>query len=108
MTELFKKFIIEDSDEDGLYMVVAKCTYHKELAYDTSRVIGGGHWEFDLDKKEITLYGTSDDFGPCKFEDMEKCVRESKVFSSYIMNINLAEKFRFRYFDNNTYTYLDD
>jgi len=95
--DLFKKFVIEDGPEDGMYMVVAKCTYHKQLAFNIDNIKGGGMWEANDEYKQITLFGTSDQFGDCSLIDIMECVNNGKVFSSYTLSNNLLENFSFKY-----------
>ena len=42
----FPKFIIETDDEIGDCLIIAKCTYHHELAIDKTKVKGGGVVDF--------------------------------------------------------------
>ena len=93
MSDVFQKFIIENDPEDGLYMVLAKCTFHKQLAHNTENVLGGGSWE--LFENEITLFGQSHDFGPCDLEDLKYVVQNQKVFTSSTLIRNLSDKFTF-------------
>ncbi len=93
--DVFPKFIIETDGQGEDYLVVAKCTYHKQLAFDPTKVKGGGWWA--LDKDIFTLFGESHDFGKAKIENIKDCVRNKRVFSSYHMYRNLSEKFKFQY-----------
>lgn len=93
MDNVFQKFIIENDPEDGMYMVVAKCTFHKQLAHNTENILGGGSWErFD---NEIILFGQSHDFGPCDIEDIKYVIKNKKVFTSSILDCNITDKFNF-------------
>lgn len=40
--DIFPKFIIETDDELGDCLIISKCTYHKELVTDHTKVKGGG------------------------------------------------------------------
>lgn len=75
---VYQKFIIETDDIIGDCLIIAKCTYHKQLATDISKVKGGGMWT----KKDstITLFGESHDFGKANIEDIQKCIDEDKVY----------------------------
>ena len=47
-------------------IILGRVSYHKELIPDKpdySQICGGGMFEIDNDKKSITLYGYSSDFG---------------------------------------------
>lgn len=94
--DVFPKFIIE-TDESGDYLVIAKCTYHKQLAYDISKVKGGGWWSMKDDT--FTLFGDSHDFGRAKLEDIEECIKKGRVYSSYLQTRSLAKDFKFKYRD---------
>jgi len=64
--DVFPKFIIEADDELGDLLIIGKCTYHKQLASDISKIKGGGWWRMDKDKGEMVLNGDSHDFGRAK------------------------------------------
>ena len=97
MSDVFQKFIIENDPEDGLYMVLAKCTFHKQLAHNTENVLGGGSWKkFD---NEILLFGQSHDFGPCDLEDLKYVVQNQKVFSHAYSKRDLSSKYDFTWQD---------
>lgn len=97
MNDVFPKFIIETDEQEGDCLIVAKCTYHKQLATDISKVKGGGWWTLDRDNSIFTLYGDSQDFGIAKIEDIASCVRSKKVFSNASLLHNLTENFKFQY-----------
>jgi hypothetical protein len=97
--DVFPKFIIETDDQEGDCLILAKCTYHKQLATDISKVKGGGWWTLDRDNSIFTLYGDSHDFGEAKIEDIAKCVQNKKVFSSSALNRNFTDNFKFQYKD---------
>ena len=80
--DVFPKFIIETDDELGDCLIIAKCTYHKELVTDKTKVKGGGWWSRDNDTNTFTLYGDSGDFGRAIFEDIKKCVQSENVYNS--------------------------
>lgn len=86
MTDVFPKFIVEGNE-----LIIGKCTYHKQLATDTTQVKGGGWWKWNKEKKEITLYGESDDFGAAKVEDIKSCIEAGTVFLSYSGGRNVAD-----------------
>jgi hypothetical protein len=99
MTDVYPKFIIETDPEDGDCLIIGKCTYHKELAYDTTQVKGGGLWSLTEDRKVFTLSGYSYDFGPAKLEQVWDCIVRSKVFTSYTKGNNISSKFVFKFID---------
>jgi hypothetical protein len=79
MYDVFPKFIVE-----GNNLIIGKCTFHKQLATDPKKVKGGGLWKWDQEKKEITLYGKSEDYGRVKTADIKRCIKSENVFFSYI------------------------
>jgi hypothetical protein len=95
--DIFRKFIIETDDQEGDCLIVAKCTYHKQLATDITKVKGGGWWILDEDDLIFTLSGDSHDFGRAKIEDIASCVQRKKVFSDATLLINLTSNFKFQY-----------
>lgn len=98
--DVFRKFIIEQDEKEGDYIVVAKCTFHKELAYDKSKVKSGGEWTLDMVNKTFTLFGSSHDFGKAEFEDIANCVKNKRVFSSFTQHRCLTDEFKFKYKDD--------
>lgn len=95
--DVFPKFIIETHREYGDILILRKCTYHKQLATDLSKVKGGGLWTLDHEKSIFTLSGASHDFGPAKIEDIASCVQRKKVFSSPTLTRNFTDNFKFQY-----------
>ena len=71
----FPKFIVEDD-----CLILAKCTYHKQLARDKENVVGGGWFEYDSENNVFILSKTSGDFGKAKFEDIKKCIDLGNMF----------------------------
>ena len=55
--DVFPKFIIETDGQEGDCLIVAKCTYHKQLATDIKKVKGGGWWTLDKENSIFTLHG---------------------------------------------------
>lgn len=95
--DVFQKFIIETDIEEGDCIILAKCTFHKQLATDIKKVKGGGWWTLDRDKSIFTLYGDSHDFGRATIEDIANCVQRKKVYSSKSLIRNITENFKFQY-----------
>lgn len=95
--DVFSKFIIETDEQEGDCLIVAKCTYHKQLSTDISKVKGGGWWTLDSDNSVFTLSGDSHDFGRANIEDIASCVQRKKVFSSASLHRNLTDNFKFQY-----------
>lgn len=88
---MFQKFIVEEIEEEGLCLILGKCNFHKDLAYDATKVKGGGIWQLDMETKTFTLSGSSFDFGKAKLEDLIFCVRRKKTFSNYTLLRNFSE-----------------
>lgn len=96
--DVFPKFIIETDPEEGDCLIVAKCTYHKQIVTDLTKVKGGGWWSLDRDKNIFTLHGESSDFGRAEFENIKNCVERAKVFSNPSLFHNLVDDgFKFQY-----------
>jgi len=95
--DVYQKFIIETDEQDGDCLIIAKCTYHKQLATDITKVKGGGWW--DEDNKTIILHGESHDFGRAKIKDIATCVQRKKVFRSPSLSRNIVDDFKFQYRD---------
>lgn len=93
--DVFPKFIIETDDELGDCLIIAKCTYHKELATDITKIKGGGWWI--LKDNMFILKGDSHDFGKAKFEDIKKCVESGNVFTNPCLAFPIADKHDFGY-----------
>jgi len=74
---VFPKFIIE---EDNL--IIAKCTYHKQLAINEDKVKGGGWFRYDKANNAFILSGSSHDFGSAKIEDIKKCIELGNVYGN--------------------------
>ena len=93
--EVYNKFIIENDETLGDCLILGRVTYHKQLAYDESKVKSGGWWK--LKDNRITFYGDSYDFGRATLEQVTDAVMNGKVFTSYIFEYNITEKYRFSY-----------
>lgn len=93
--DVFQKFIIEDGN-----LIIAKCTYHKQLAINKNNVIGGGWWRrAENQPNDFILYGSSDDFGKAEFEDIKKCILNGNVFTNKYSDNSIVNKYNF-YYDN--------
>jgi hypothetical protein len=97
--DVFPKFIIETDDELGDCLIIAKCTYHKQLVTDKTKVKGGGWWSRDNDTNTFILHGDSGDFGRAKFEDIQKCVQSGNVYTNPYVTHSIANKHNFVYKD---------
>lgn len=93
MSDVFPKFIVEGNE-----LIIAKCTYHRQLVSNKDKVKGGGLWKLDQDKKEFVLYGSSDDFGYATAEDIKACIDAGKVhagsrnFSDHTFYLNTGSE----------------
>ena len=92
---VYPKFIIE---EDNL--ILAKCTFHKQLATDKEKVKGGGWFRFDDEKKAFILGGSSHDFGYAKLEDIKKCIELGNVYGNSRLSRKM-DNYKF-YYDTQT------
>ena len=95
--EVYNKFIIENDETLGDCLILGRVTYHKQLAYDESKVKSGGWWKLKDDR--ITFYGESYDFGRATLEQVTNAVLNDKVFTSRLLEHSIAKKHNFS-FDN--------
>ena len=93
--DAFPKFIIENFEDEGNCLIIAKCIYHRQIAYNKENVIGGG-W-FSLENNIFTLFGRSEEFGMADIEDISDCVKNKKVFRNYTLTNCLCDNYTFRY-----------
>ena len=95
MEDIFNKFIIETDDELGDCLILGRVTYHKQLAFDVNKVKSGGWWK--KEEERITFFGSSQDFGTATQEQVTDAVMNNKVFTSYILEHPINNKFKFSY-----------
>jgi hypothetical protein len=93
--DIFPKFIIETDAELGDCLIIAKCTYHKDLVMNKEKVKGGGRWI--LKDKTFILYGDSHDFGKAKLDDIESCIIKERVFTNPFLTNTIAKRYTFAY-----------
>lgn len=86
MADVSPKFIVE-----GDTMIIAKCTFHKQLVTDKEKVKGGGMWDWNQERKEFKLFGESHDFGQASAEDIKACIEAGNVFLSYAGGRNVSD-----------------
>lgn len=98
---VFSKFIVEKLFKLGDCLIIAKCTHHKQLCFDNTKVKGGGWWTLDRENLVFTLFGDSHDFGMADIKDIANCVQNKKVFSSPTLNRNFTDTFTFLYRNEN-------
>lgn len=96
--DVFKKFIIETDDELGDCLIIAKCTYHKQIVTDEKKVKGGGWWEL-VDNKTFLLFGESHEFGRASIEDIKKCIENDLAFSNKYLIKAVTSIYNFSYRD---------
>ncbi len=95
--DVFPKFVVAEDAEQGLVLIVAKCTFHKDLAFIPETIKGGGWWKLDKETKTFTLFGSSNDFGPASQEDIAYCIENNKVFPNKYCTRILTKDFKFNY-----------
>jgi hypothetical protein len=95
--DVFPKFIIETDAEEGDCLIVAKCTYHKQLVVDITKVKGGGWWTLDMENFIFTLHGESHDLGRANVNDIASCVQRKKVYRTISLLGNLTDDYKFQY-----------
>ena len=85
MSDVFPKFVIEDGD-----LIIANCTYHKEMLNDVTKVKGGGFWHRVNDF--YIFSGESCHYGKAKIEDIKACVANKRVFIGKERKKNVSDK----------------
>ena len=95
--EVYNKFIIENDETLGDCLILGRVTYHKQLAYDESKVKSGGWWK--LKDNRIIFYGDSYDFGRATLKQVTDAVLNDKVFTSHLLEQPITKKHNFS-FDN--------
>jgi hypothetical protein len=95
--DVFPKFIVEHDDELGFCLIMAKCTYHKQLVTKADNVHGGGWWKMDHEIKMITFNGKSEDFGKATIENIQKCIKSKNVYTNSSLSTRRFEDFTFYY-----------
>jgi len=73
-----KKWIIQ---EDG-YFSSGIVEFHSDLANNKTNPKGGGLYNYDPTSQELTLYGTSFDYGHASEEDIINAFKEGKCSPS--------------------------
>jgi len=68
------KWIIENG-----VLIIAKANYHRDMAKDTTKVVGGGWWDYDKETHTFLLYGLSTDFGQVTDKQFEDCKLHRRV-----------------------------
>lgn len=79
---MYPKFIIvtQPGERKG-YLRLGWCVNHKDLVIGYEKVHGGGWYLRDDDKKTITLYGSSCDYGDPKLGMIDCIDREFRDYS---------------------------
>lgn len=90
--EKLPKFIIE-----GDNLILMKVSFHHEIVTDKANVKGGGWYKYIKETNMFVFYGDSHDFGQAKFEDIENCIKNEKIFSDNRLYRNISRKHRFGY-----------
>lgn len=89
---LFPKFIIEDDK-----LILMKVKYHKDIATDVTKVIGGGQFHYNHDTNTFTFSGSSHDFGGVTEEKIRKCIESNNVYSCKSLRRNITKMHKFIY-----------
>lgn len=89
---VFPKFIMEGDE-----LIIGKCTFHKQLATDVTKIKGGGWFKFDNLTNTFILHGTSHDFGTAKLSDIQAAIKNEKVFFNRRKNKSLTKMHNFTY-----------
>ena len=76
------KYIIAGDPKTGKgFLRMGMVINHKDLVVGYEKVWGGGWWARDDDRKTITLYGSSCDFGSADFRHLRLIDRELKDYT---------------------------
>lgn len=80
-----KWIILRKPDGELQFRMSRAIEFHKELASNQPgyQVLGGGWFHMDTDKKQIVLYGTSEDYGTPDSADVYKAI-ENSMISDYV------------------------
>jgi Janus/Ocnus family (Ocnus) len=90
--DVFPKFICEDD-----FLILSKCTYHKQLVTDSTKVKGGGWFKYDSIDKSFTFFGTSEDFGRAFIETITNCIKLGKVYTNSSQTHDISADYDFYY-----------
>ena len=101
--ELFPKFIIEENDEIGIFMVIGKVTYHNKLVNNPLKVKGGGTFSFNKSTNIIILGGSSFEYGSAFIKHIKECIDDNKVFTNKSLKNSIVGRHTFKY---NTGTHI--
>lgn len=74
---VYPKFIIENDN-----LILGKVKYHKQLATDPEKVIGGGWFRWNDDKSKIIFHGTSQDFGKANLDVITPCIKSGSIYTN--------------------------
>jgi len=72
---------------------------HRDIATNSSKVIGGGSFIFDNSTNSYTLYGESYEFGAAKIEDIKKCIEDGKVYTNVKLIHSITDKNYFSFYN---------
>lgn len=95
--DVFPKFIIEYDSILGDCLILAKVTYHRQIAVNINNVKGGGWFIMDRVNKNITLHGESEQFGKASIDDIMNCINANNVFTSPALIYPITDKWNFFY-----------
>ena len=73
MKNIFPKWIFEDD-----FIVIRKCTFHKDIVENIPDVRGGGLFYFHRDTNTFILYGSSHDFGKANPEAVQRAIADGR------------------------------
>ena len=93
----YPKYIVEDNN-----LILSKVTFHKDMAIDKEKVVGGGWFDYDNETKTFKFFGDSTDFGKASLEDVKACVKAGNVYTNNRMTHSIADDHNFVYDDNGT------
>ena len=82
-----KFIVVENWKENKLEIVFGYVEFHRHLRKTSmfEKILGGGKFCFDKEKKEVVLFGRSDDFGKVPDTELKKAI--SLFDDWYMLNI---------------------
>lgn len=97
---LYPKWVLVKENDGEFSIVIGKCYFHKELpkriGATTDQICGGGWFSWSKDGRVLRFFGTSEDFGHAKVQDVHKAFFADRVFERSskkfpVIKLNLFE-----------------
>ena len=99
MHELHPKFLVLDTVEEGIIVILSKVVYHRDLEPEFVTVnqnMGGGFFECHSESRAINFYGSSHDFGSFNADAVKKAIQDNKVYANpYLSHVYDNKEYKF-------------